>query len=165
MCGLRLVPSMAEQRHAQRILGIIGQVVADFGFLSPLTQVPLEWLPCVAVESPFLSSDALQAVASGDPAEGRLTLAFDALALEAITSAVLACPADVRPQHEELRGTALELVNIACGRLLAGLYGTRHGLTQAPPRLAAKPKRLDGDWLRLRCESGQLGVRFQAVAC
>ena len=161
MCGLRLVATPTEAQHGRRILGIIAGVVADFGFLSPLNQMPVPWAPMIAVECAILPGREEARWAVHDADLGALTMALDQPALEAICAGVLAFPDGFHPRSEDLRSTALELVNIACGRLLAGLYGSRHSLSHAPPRLASKPRRLDGDWLRLRCETGQIGVLFR----
>jgi hypothetical protein len=163
MCSLRLVPTPAERRQQERILLALGRVVADFGYLAPRTQAAAAFTPAIAVVITFQERPLEGTLQGHALVAGSVELVLDQTALQVITSGVLACAVDSAIAREDLDGTALELVNITAGVLLGELYGAQHELTMAPPVLTVIPRSLAGDWLLLRCEQGQVGVRVQTA--
>jgi len=153
MRRLDLPVLQAVSRHDEMLLNCVGQSLAAIGYLLP--SGPLD-----GVTSLTIAAEISFQVHCAAPCAGSLCVAFDALAIETLATAMMARPGFQAPSAIECADAALELVNVACGDLLPRLFDMRHEFSLSLPALADAPEAMIRPWIGLRCDSGNIAIRL-----
>jgi hypothetical protein len=140
-------------RQDELLITCVGQSLSALGYLSPTG--PLESLTTLTIAAEITFCDR-----SFLPCAGSLCVAFDALAIETLATAMMARPQGQAATPGDCADAALELVNVACGDLLPVLFDVRHEFCRSLPALAEVPQVLRRPWIGLRCDSGSIAIRL-----
>jgi hypothetical protein len=142
----------ASERQDELLVACVGRSLSALGYLSPTG--PLENLTTLTIAAEITFCDQWFL-----PCAGSLCVAFDALAIETLATAMMARPPG-QATPSDCADAALELVNVACGDLLPVLFDVRHELGRSLPALADVPQLLRRPWIGLRCDSGSIAIRL-----
>jgi len=140
-------------RQDEMLMACVGKSLSVLGYLSPTG--PLKDLTTLTIAAEIIFRD--HAVL---PCAGSLCVAFDALAIETLATAMMARPPGQAATASDCADAALELVNVACGELLPVLFDVRHEFCRSLPALTDAPRTLRRPWIGLRCDSGNIAIRL-----
>jgi len=145
------LPAVSQQD--EMLLTCVGASLATLGYLSPTG-------PLDSITSLTIAAEITFQIHASAPCAGSLCVAFDALAIETLATAMLARPAGQAVSAGDCADAASELVNVACGALLPQLFDKLHEFSLSLPTVTDAPEALTRPWIGLRCDSGNIAIRL-----